>query len=122
MTWIVSHIRWIMIVSGVLTTTMVHAAIAPESALQSTFGETLTGPLAEIVVRNWGVLIALIGAMLIYGAFHPPLRPFILIVAGTTKRFLSRWCSRKANVTWRARRVSRSRLISLRSCCSAGTC
>jgi hypothetical protein len=87
MKWIVSHIRWIMIVSGLLTATMVHAAIAPESALQSTFGETLKGPLAEIVVRNWGVLIALIGAMLIYGAFHPPLRPFILIVAGTSKAF-----------------------------------
>jgi hypothetical protein len=44
MTWIVRHIRWIMVVSGVLTTTMVYAAIAPDAALRSTFGETLSGP------------------------------------------------------------------------------
>ena len=85
MPWIVANIRWVMLISGVLTATMIYAAIAPKAALQSTFGETLSGPLAEIVVRNWGALIALIGAMLIYGAFDPPGRPFILIVAGVSK-------------------------------------
>ena len=85
MTWIVANIRWIMIVSGVLTTTMVYAAIAPEAALRSTFGETLEGPLAQVVVRNWGALITLVGAMLIYGAFDPPARPLILTVAGVSK-------------------------------------
>jgi hypothetical protein len=58
MLWIIANIRWIMIASGVLTATMIYAAIAPEAALHSTFGETLDGPLAEIVVRNWGALIA----------------------------------------------------------------
>ena len=85
MTWIVANIRWIMVVSGVLTATMIYAAIAPEAALRSTFGETLEGPLAQIVVRNWGALIALVGGMLIYGAFDPPGRPLILFVAGISK-------------------------------------
>ena len=85
MSWIVSRMRWIMLVSGVLTSTMIYAAIAPEAALQSSFGETLTGPLAEIVVRNWGALIALIGGMLIYGAFNPSSRPLVLVVAGVSK-------------------------------------
>ena len=85
MTWILGNIRWIMVVSGVLTATMIYAAIAPEAALRSTFGETLEGPLAQIVVRNWGALIALVGGMLIYGAFDPPGRPFILFVAGVSK-------------------------------------
>ena len=53
MLWIVSSMKWIMLLSGVLTSTMIYAAIAPDAALQSTFGETLTGPLAQIVVRNW---------------------------------------------------------------------
>ena len=44
------------------------------AALNSTFSETLNGPLAEIVVRNWGVLIAIVGAMLIYGVFDRPSR------------------------------------------------
>jgi len=85
MNWIVARIKWIMLVSGALTCTMLYAAIAPQAALRSTFGETLEGPLAEIVVRNWGALIALVGAMLIYGAYDPPGRPLILTVAGLSK-------------------------------------
>jgi hypothetical protein len=74
-----------MLVSGALTCTMFYAAIAPQAALRSTFGETLEGSLAEIVVRNWGALIALVGAMLIYGAYDPPGRPLILTIAGVSK-------------------------------------
>ncbi|MGB9368937.1 MAG: hypothetical protein WCE79_23270 [Xanthobacteraceae bacterium] len=85
MTIIVEKIKWIMLVSGVLTCTMIYAAIAPQAALQGNFGETLQGPLAEIVVRNWGVLITLVGAMLIYGAYHPAVRPLVLAVAGVSK-------------------------------------
>src|SRR2546428_391912 len=76
---------WIMILSGVLTSTMFYAAIAPEAALQSTCGETLSGPLARIVVRNWGALIGLVGLMMIYGALNPAVRPLVLIVAGASK-------------------------------------
>ena len=82
---IVAKIKWIMLVSGVLTCTMIYAAIAPQAALRSTFGPTLEGSLAEIVVRNWGALITLVGAMLIYGAFNPPTRLLILTVAGLSK-------------------------------------
>jgi hypothetical protein len=67
MTWNVA-IKWIMLLSGVLTSTMIYAAIAQRAAMESTFGKTLDEPLAEIIVRNWGVLVALVGAMLIYGA------------------------------------------------------
>jgi hypothetical protein len=85
MNWIVANIRWIMVVSGVLTCTMLYAAVAPQAALRSTFGETLEGPLAEMIVRNWGALIALVGGMLIYGANDPPGRPLILTVASLGK-------------------------------------
>jgi hypothetical protein len=85
MNWILASIKWIMVVSGVLTATMMYAAIAPEAALQSTFGETLNEPLAKIIVRNWGALIALVGGMLIYGAFRPDVRSLVLIVAGLSK-------------------------------------
>ncbi len=85
MNWIVSKMKWIMLVSGVLTCTMIYAAIAPQAALLSTFGESLEGPVAEIVVRNWGALIALSGVLLIYGAYNHPFRPLILIVTGFGK-------------------------------------
>jgi hypothetical protein len=84
MTW-VQAIKWIMLVSGVLTCTMVYAVIAPQEALRSTFGESLEGPVADVVVRNWGALITLMGVMLIYGAFHPPVRRLVLIAAGLSK-------------------------------------
>ena len=83
--WVVAKMKWIMLVSGVLTGTMVYAAVAPQAALRSMFGESLEGPLAEIVVRNWGALIALVGGMLIYGAFEPLSRRLVLIVAGFSK-------------------------------------
>jgi hypothetical protein len=82
---ITANIKWIMLGSGLLTCTMIYAAIAPQAALRGTFGESLTGPLAEIVVRNWGVLITLVGAMLIYGAFHAAVRPLVLVVASLSK-------------------------------------
>jgi hypothetical protein len=85
MKWIVGAIKWIMMVSGVLTATMIYAAIAPEAALLSTFGETSHEPLTKIIVRNWGALIALVGGMLIYGAFRPSVRPMVLVVAGVSK-------------------------------------
>jgi hypothetical protein len=42
-------------------------------------------PLSEIIVRNWGALIALVGAMLIYGAFDVDSRPLILTVSSISK-------------------------------------
>ena len=85
MRWVVAHIHRIMILSGLLTMTMIYAALAPEAALRSTFGESVSGPVADIVVRNWGALIALVGAMLIYGARKPSVRPLALTVAGASK-------------------------------------
>jgi len=64
MTVLARNIKWIMIISGALTCTMAYAAISPQAALRSTFGEELSGPVADIVVRNWGVLITLMGCML----------------------------------------------------------
>ena len=85
MPWVVVNIHRIMILSGLLTMTMIYAALAPEAALRSTFGESVSGPVADIVVRNWGALIALVGAMLIYAARKPAVRLLALTVAGTSK-------------------------------------
>jgi hypothetical protein len=85
MPWIVRNVKWIMLVSGALTATMLYAAIASEQALRSTFGETLSGPVANIVTRNWGALIAMMGGMLIYGVFRPETRSLVITVAGGSK-------------------------------------
>jgi hypothetical protein len=85
MNLVARNIKWLMVVSGAVTCTMIYGAVAPQAALQGTFGETLEGPLAEIIVRNWSVLIALIGGMLLYGAFNPPVRPLALTIATISK-------------------------------------
>ena len=76
---------WIMLVCGALTCTMLYAALAPQAMLQSTFGETVDGPLATLIARNWGALIFLVGVMLIYGAFNAAVRPLVLVVAAASK-------------------------------------
>ena len=87
MNWVVARIRGIMLVSGALTCSMISAAIAPQAALRMTFGEALQGPLAEILVRSWGALVALVGAGLIYGAYDAGSRRLILAMAALGKLF-----------------------------------
>jgi low temperature requirement protein LtrA len=79
------NIKWIMLVSGVLTCSMITAVVTPEATLERTFGESISSPLANVVVRSWGVLITLIGAMLVYGAFNPGSRKLVAAVTGTSK-------------------------------------
>ena len=88
MNFIRNNIKWLMLAGGVLTCTMALAIVAPQLALQRTFGATLEGPLAEVVVRSWGMLVTLVGAMLIYAAYRPVYRPLVLLVAAVSKAAL----------------------------------
>lgn len=78
-------IAGVMIVSGLLTLTMLYAAVAPGAAMQQMFGESVSAAAETIVVRNWGVLIGLMGALLIFGALNPASRRLALVVAGASK-------------------------------------
>ncbi|MDX2006304.1 MAG: hypothetical protein SFU83_13575 [Meiothermus sp.] len=82
---IVGGIKWVMLISGLLTSSMVYAAIDPQRALGSMFGTTLEGPLAEVLVRNWGVLVTLVGLLLIYAAFNPQIRTIVVVQAAVSK-------------------------------------
>ncbi|MEO0367236.1 MAG: hypothetical protein AAF197_00465, partial [Pseudomonadota bacterium] len=78
-----NNIKWIMMVTGLLTCSMILNTFAPQAGLMQSFGaSTFAGgvdsQVAEIVVRNWGFLITLVGGMLIYAANKPPLRKFVL--------------------------------------------
>lgn len=87
MTWLIDNIHIVLIVSGLLTITMLQFAIAPTRSLKSTYGETLQGPLVDLVVRGWGFLIALVGAMLLWAAFHPETRTLAVGAAIASKLF-----------------------------------
>lgn len=74
-----------MIGSGIITCSMILSALHPTLGLTLTFGDTLNGDLANIIVRNWGALIALTGGMLVYGAYNEPNRNLILVVSSISK-------------------------------------
>jgi len=85
MKWLAASIKWIMLITGLFTATIFYYAIAPNAALTADFGHGLEGPLAELLVRNWGILVGLVGLMLIYGAVVPPARRLVLSVATLSK-------------------------------------
>jgi hypothetical protein len=85
MRFFILNFKWVMLISGLLTFTMLQALISPQASLISNFGQTIDVPLAEIIVRNWGALIGLVGIMLIYGAFMELVRRFVLVIAGISK-------------------------------------
>ena len=87
MSTIERHIKGIMLVAGLFTFGLIFAFVAPWAALRTLFGASLEGPVANMVVRNWGVLIALVGAMILYGAYHPAVRRFVLATTAISKVF-----------------------------------
>ena len=85
MDFIIKNIKWVMLVSGVLTFTMFYGLFAPQAALESMFGVSFNGTLESIIVRSWCALVGLIGAILIYGALNDKSRVFSISVAMISK-------------------------------------
>lgn len=80
-----SSIKWVMLVAGIVTCTTFAATIAPQEALSAMFDSHLTEPLADLIVRSWGLLVFLMGELLIYGAFDEPSRRLCIITVGASK-------------------------------------
>jgi hypothetical protein len=85
MNFIIKNIKWVMLVSGVLTFTMFYGLFAPQAALESMFGVSFNGTLENIVIRSWSALMGLIGVILIYGFFSQKNRVFSISVAAFSK-------------------------------------
>lgn len=86
------HIKWLMVVIGLITSTMVVAALFPQQGLAHLFGAVRpgydlagNGAWANIVVRSWAMLIAITGGLLVYGAFNPAVRRLVIIAACISK-------------------------------------
>ena len=85
MNFIIKNIKWVMLVSGVLTFTMFYGLFAPQAALESMFGASFNGTLENIVIRSWSALVGLIGVILIYGFFSQKNRVLSISVAAFSK-------------------------------------
>lgn len=86
MNFINAQIKWTMLASGLFTCAMFTALISPSAGLELVFGlSELEEPFTEIVVRNWGALIGMVGLLLIYGGFRSHSRNLILVIATVSK-------------------------------------
>jgi|APLak6261689370_1056187.scaffolds.fasta_scaffold08038_1 hypothetical protein len=87
MTWVVDNIQAILVVCGLVTTSMLQFTLMPSRAARSFFGETVDGAMADVAVRGWGLLIALTGGMMLWAAFHPETRTLAIGVTLISKVF-----------------------------------
>jgi len=85
MNFTIKNIKWIMLISGILTLTMFYGLFAPKAALESMFGTSFNGTLENIVIRSWSALVGLIGIILIYGFFSQKNRVFSISIAALSK-------------------------------------
>lgn len=85
MNFILRNFKWLMVLSGVLTSTMLYGLFAPQAALQSMFGSSFNGELESLIIRSWSALVGLMGLMLIYGAFNKKYRVFTATIAALSK-------------------------------------
>jgi len=69
-------------VTGALTAAAIVQFIAPVQVLRVIFGKAPVDAPSLALARHWGLLIFLVGALLIYAAFHPAVRgPAVLLAA-----------------------------------------
>ncbi len=85
MTLLVDNMQWVLLVCGLLTLSMAQAIFAPRATMRAYFGEAPESRAVDLLMRNWGMLVAAGGALLIYAAFTPEARPVSLIFVGAGK-------------------------------------
>jgi hypothetical protein len=82
---LVDNMQWVLLVCGLLTLSMIQAVFAPRATMRAYFGETPDSKAADLLMRNWGMLVAAGGALLVYAASTPEARPVALVFTGLTK-------------------------------------
>ncbi len=85
MSLLVDNMQWVLLVCGLLTLSMIQAVFAPRATMRAYFGEAPDSKAADLLMRNWGMLVAAGGALLVYAAFTPDVRPVALVFTGLTK-------------------------------------
>lgn len=85
MTILVDNMQWVLIVCGILTFSLIQAVIVPRATMRAYFGESPDSPAADMLMRNWGALVAAGGLLLVYAGFNPAIRPPVLIFVGAGK-------------------------------------
>jgi hypothetical protein len=76
-----NQIESILLITGLATAGAIVLSFAPVRLSKAIFGRPPADALGILIVRHWGLLIALVGALIVYSAYHAEARTPILIVA-----------------------------------------
>jgi hypothetical protein len=76
-----AQIEWILLITGMATAGALVLFLAPVTMMKLLFGQAPFDALSLLIARHWGLLVALVGGLLIYAAYHAEVRVPTLIVA-----------------------------------------
>jgi hypothetical protein len=76
-----AQIELILVITGLATAGALVLFLAPDSMMKVLFGQVPADALSRLLARHWGLLVFLVGALLIYAAYHEDVRVPTLIVA-----------------------------------------
>jgi hypothetical protein len=76
-----AQIELILWITGLATAGALVLFLAPGTMTKLLFGQAPADALSLLITRHWGLLVGLVGALLIYAAYHAEIRVPTLIVA-----------------------------------------
>jgi hypothetical protein len=78
---LVEHFAAVLWVTGAITTVPVLQFIAPRQVLALMYRIELTEEPGLFLARQWGLIAASIGGLLMFAAAHPEARPAVVVAA-----------------------------------------
>jgi hypothetical protein len=76
-----AHIELILLITGLATAGVLMQFLVPVPVMKVLFGQAPSDALSLLIARHWGLLVCLVGALLIYAAYHAEVRVPTLIIA-----------------------------------------
>jgi hypothetical protein len=76
-----AQIEMILLITGLATAGALVLFLAPVTMMKMLFGQAPDDALSLLIARHWWLLVCLVGALLIYAAYHAEIRVPTLIVA-----------------------------------------
>jgi hypothetical protein len=80
-----AYIELILWITGLATAGVIVFFLAPAAATKIVFGQPPADALGLFLARNWALLVFLVGALLVYSAYHAEVRVPALSVAVAEK-------------------------------------
>ena len=80
-----AYIEPMLMITGAVTASMIGLCLAPRPLLRLLFGGAPQDAVSLLIARHWGLLVACVGALLIYAAFEPAIRVPVLWAAVAEK-------------------------------------